>query len=158
MRSILLFAALFLVAFAALRHARPFGILFYQGVGLAALVSLAFVILFRARADVLKDALLLFLLLYVFVFTIPTTVDRAYSVRMLLRVDEAPKGLTRDEIARIYVDGFTAEGGVERRLSEQETTGTLVERDGRYKTTAFGSVLAWAFRVAQDAFSARQNR
>lgn len=148
----------FLLLFIAWRHFRPGGILFYQGLVLAAVVTVAQFTLTRLRGGLswrlaLKDALLSFLLIYSFVFTIPTTVDRAYSVRMLLRLETSPDGLTRDQIERWFRDEFVAEGGVERRLIEQQATGSVAENQGRYRLTPAGKWLTAAFRFTQAVFA-----
>src|SRR5436305_1351221 len=104
------FAASLLI-FILIRHLLPQGIVFYQGVGVALAVGMAqFLIqtfwMHNAAPDVLKDVLLSFLLSYSFVFTVPTTVDRAYSVKMLNRLAEAPAGLDRGDIGAFFVKGF----------------------------------------------------
>jgi hypothetical protein len=158
MKVLVVFVAVFLIAFMVVRWLFPGGILFYQGMGLAVTAAALFAVLFRDAPGVGRDAVLLFLLLYVFVFTIPTTVDRAYSVRMLLRIDASPRGLSRDEIGQMYVDGFLAEGGVDKRISEQVATGSIADHDGRLEITRLGAALALSFRAAQRLFAADQNR
>lgn len=158
MKVLVVFVAVFLLAFIVVRWLFPGGILFYQGVGLAVVAAALFAAVSWDAPGVGRDALLLFLLLYAFVFTVPTTVERAYSVRMLLRIDASPRGLTRDEIGRMYVDGFLAEGGVDKRVSEQVATGSIADHDGRLRVTPFGAALARAFRAAQRLFAADQNR
>jgi hypothetical protein len=163
MRKILLAIAIFLILFIALRHMRPQGILFYQGIGLALLVGLVQFALDWQRGSVLraqacKDALLTFLLIYCFVFTIPTTVDRAYSVKMLLRMGEAPAGMNKEEVARMFANGFLQEGAVDKRLQEQAATGSIEEHDGRYSLTATGRFLERAFRLTQAVFACEEKR
>jgi hypothetical protein len=163
MRKILLAVALFLVLFIALRHLRPQGILFYQGIGLAALVAFCqFALDWKQgrvpRAQALKDSMLSFLLIYCFVFTIPTTVDRAYSVKMLMRMGEAPAGMSKEDVAQMFVNGFLQEGAVDKRLKEQAATGSIEERDGRYSLTATGRFLDRAFRLTQAVFACEEKR
>ncbi len=152
----------FLVSFLALRHVQPDGILFYQGIMVAVLVSLAQGIVAWKRlhepvSTASKDAMLTFLLTYAFLFTVPTTVDRSYSVRMLEHVADSPRGLTREEVGRFYVQEFLENGGVDRRLTEQQVTGTLVERDGKYVLTRKGEALTVAFRVTCVAFACQHS-
>jgi len=163
MRKILLAVAIFLILFIALRHVRPQGILFYQGIGLALLVGcLQFALDWKRRAvprpQGAKDALLTLLLIYCFVFTIPTTVDRAYSVKMLLRMGEAPAGMSQEEVAHMFVNGFLREGAVDKRLKEQAATGSIEEHDGRYTLTASGRFLERAFRLTQAIFACEEKR
>lgn len=150
-------AVAFLAAFSALRHLDPEGILFYQGIGLGALLTLLQLILSRyALREPLflaaKDALLSFLLIYSFLITVPTTVDRSYSVRMIEQLAAAHSGLTHDEISQLFVSDFIQQGGVTRRLHEQQVTGTLREHDGRYYLTLKGRILAYLFRGTDALF------
>jgi hypothetical protein len=146
----------FLLSFIAIRHAWPTGIILYQGVVLALCISLAQFLLERRRVpratEAAKNTLLTFLLIYSFVFTIPTTVDRAYSVRMITRLDRSPDGLTRDQINDTFVHGLL-NGGVDKRLSEQTSTGSIRELNGRYSLTRMGRFLSAAFRFAQVVFA-----
>jgi len=163
MRKILLAIAVFFVLFIALRHLRPQGILFYQGIGLAALVAvLQFALDWKRRMvprpQALKDSMLTFLLIYCFVFTVPTTVDRAYSVKMLMRMGEAPAGMSKEEVSQVFVNGFLQEGAVDKRLKEQAATGSIEERDGRYSLTATGRFLDRAFRITQAVFACEEKR
>ena len=149
--------ALFLASFVALRHAAPGGIILYQGV----LLGLGFTVLqllyerFRhvSLTDASKHAAITFLLIYSFVFTVPTTADRAYSVAMLTRLGEAPDGLSRDELTEMFVRRFLAEGGVDKRLVEQTATGSIEEHQGRYALTSTGRLLDGAFRITQILFA-----
>ena len=147
-----------LLAFVAIRHALPNGIVLYQGIALGFVASICQYLIERRRqaarrGPAAKNALLLFLLIYSFVFTIPTTVDRAYSVKMLTSLEESPSGLTRNEINRVFLNGFVSEGGVEKRLREQTSTGSIKEHDGRYVLTPFGRFIAASFRVTRVVFA-----
>ena len=118
----------FLVAFVALRQFAPGGVLFYQGVALACLAALVHWLVARrarppARSPV-KDVLLVLLASYAFMFTVPTTVDRSYSVRMLRHLQQMPDGATRAELQDYFAQDFVRQGGVDRRLLEQERTGS----------------------------------
>ena len=149
---------LFICMFAAVRHAVPAGILFYQGIGLGVLASvIQFAIQMRfcrhSMKSSAKDAVFSFLLIYSFVFTIPTTVDRAYSVRMITHLGQSPSGLTRDEIGQEFDRGFMAQGGVDKRLSEQTATGSIDQHQGRYFLTPFGRFLSAGFRFTQMIFA-----
>lgn len=149
---------IFLLVFIALRQAQPNGIILYQGltVGLVTCASQYF--FERRRRNLVsiqaaKNAVLSFLLIYAFVFTIPTTVDRAYSVNMITRLQEAPSGLTRSEINGVFVDNFVSKGGVEKRLREQASTGSIRENNGRYVLTPFGRFLAATFHMTRILFA-----
>jgi hypothetical protein len=163
MRKILLATAIFLILFIALRQAWPQGILYYQGIALALLVAVTQVALDCKRASAAastaaKDGLLTFLLIYCFVFTVPTTVDRAYSVKMLVRMGAAPAGMSKAEVADMFVNGFKEQGAIDKRLQEQTATGSIELRDGRYALTATGRLLDRAFRFTQAVFACEGNR
>jgi len=147
----------FLCSFVAVRHAQPTGIILYQGVVLGLCISLLQFLLERRRApkvgEAAKNALLTFLLIYCFVFTIPTTVDRAYSVKMLMTVGRSPDGLTRGEISDLFIHGLVAGGGIDKRLREQTSTGSIRVQNGRYSLTRTGRFLNAAFRIAQVVFA-----
>lgn len=149
---------IFFPLFIILRHLDPEGIILYQGVALGVTVSVAQSIFAHRRAGVpwstsIKDAAITFLLIYAFVFTVPTTADRAYSVKMLRHLADAPQGLSRKEIGNLYVVDFVDRGGIDKRLTEQKATGTLVEKDGVYFLTPTGKTLVGAFRLTCYVFS-----
>lgn len=148
----------FLVAFVVTRQLQPQGILFYQGVACAAACALAQWGVARRqvrtrRLAPAKDALLTFLLAYAFMFTVPTTVDRAYSVRMIQQLDQSHDGMSRADMENWFAHRFIGEGGVDRRVREQLATGTLREEQGRYVLTERGHWLAWAFGATQRIFN-----
>lgn len=152
MKSIGLTVLAYLLAFVAWRQLFPAGILFYQGLWLALLLpGLQFLLTGRQagaatrRLARFKDALLSFLLAYAFMFTVPTTVDRAYSVKLLLQLAEQPQGMSKTEIAAFYVNDFLNSGAIDKRLKEQGATGSIVEEQGRYHLTPMGRRLAASF-------------
>ena len=150
----------FLLAFIAIRHAQPTGIMLYQGVVVGVFVSFAQFFMERRRVpgtgEAAKNALLTFLLIYSFVFTVPTTVDRAYSVKLLMALGQSPAGLTRDQINDLFVHGLIAEGGVDKRLIEQTSTGSIRANDGRYSLTRTGRFLDASFRLARVVFASEE--
>jgi hypothetical protein len=143
------------------RHVLPSGIIFYQGIALGFCICILQFVLERrlrhpAAPTAVKNALLSFLLIYAFVFTIPTTVDRSYSVMFLNRLAQSPAGLIQGEIENVYVHGFTSGGAVDKRLKEQISTGTIRERGGRYILTPFGHFLSGSFRLTQAVFACEE--
>jgi hypothetical protein len=147
----------FMVIFIAMRHVDSLGILFYQGIALGAFLSILQLAYARykrheALTVSVKDALLTFLLIYAFVFTVPTTVDRSYSVKMIQHLADVGAGLSRDDIDHLYVADFVAHGGVDKRLMEQLATGTIYQQDGRYSLTSKGRMLASIFRSTEVVF------
>jgi hypothetical protein len=145
----------FLLEFVSLRQFDPDGIVFYQGLYLAAVISVLAWPIFRYLKvqSPFKDSLLTFFIIYGFVFTVPTTVDRAYSVYLINKLGKSPA--TRAELEEYFENEFIANGGVGKRLTEQSATGTIRLKDGRYELTAFGQVVNGSFRIAQQLFACR---
>jgi hypothetical protein len=148
----------FFVLFVAVRHLNPTGILFDQGVALCLIVSASQVVVDYWRNHTtsfasVKDGAMTFLIIYAFVITIPTQADRSFSLKMLQHLGESHSGLSREEIAQFYTTDFVAHGGLERRLVEQQTSGTVVERNGRFTLTFIGRTVNYATRIACYTFS-----
>jgi hypothetical protein len=160
LKSIAWSVAVFLAIFIAIRHIQPTGILFYQGLATGAVITVAQFVFVRSsriakagRAPTPgKDAVITFLLIYAFVFTVPTTVDRSYSVRMIGHLADAPDGLSRAEINQLYTQDFVDAGGVDKRLTEQSATGTIHQENGRYMLTKGGAILAKVFYSMEVVF------
>jgi hypothetical protein len=154
-------ALVFLVFFIALRHLHPEGILFYQGCAVDIFVSAAHMMIARVRIGLtwsasIKEGITTLLLIYAFVFTVPVTADRSYSVKMLQHIGEAPGGLSRDEVNRRYISEFVDRGGVDKRLFEQQATGTIARQDNAYVLTAKGRILDHAFHWTCRLFVCQQ--
>lgn len=147
----------FMALFILTRQLQPQGILFYQGLACAVLSAAmqGLVALLRTkgnRQSIAKDALLTLLLAYAFMFTVPTTVDRAYSVRLIQQLAAHPDGMSRAELEDWFAQRFVRQGGVDRRIHEQLATGSLREQEGRFKLTERGEWLARSFTVFQTMF------
>jgi hypothetical protein len=141
-----------LVLLVLVRQVWPDGILFYQGVALSALAAFG-LLAWRMRAtdardggESFKDALLVFLIAYSFMFTVPTTVDRSYSVRMLSMLDQSAEGLSVGELGERFNAYFADEGGVERRVGEQRASGTILLEGETVRLTPWGQFLTSVFR------------
>ena len=137
---------LFFLLFITLRHLIPTGILFYQGMEVGAVVSLGQLVFGWYRSGIqrstwIKNAMITFLLIYAFLITVPTNADRSFTLKMLERLAQAPSGLDREEITKFYTVDFVENGGLDKRLTEQRATGTVVERDRRYMLTTKGRVV-----------------
>ncbi|WP_457419994.1 hypothetical protein [Roseateles sp. P5_E7] len=148
----------FLALFVLTRQLQPQGILFYQGLACALLCAggqwLCSLRWSNAgRLASAKDALLTLLLAYAFMFTVPTTVDRAYSVRLMQQLASHSEGMSRTEMEDWFARRFIAQGGVERRVHEQLATGTLQEAHGRFVLTERGHRLVSAFGFFQRLFN-----
>lgn len=155
------FTVIFTVALAVWRNLFPEGILFYQGVVLAFLTGvLQGGWTFWRRepgATPWKDAAIGFLLAYSLMFTVPTTVDRSYSVQMLNLLAQMPEGATINELAGHFATRFVQHGGVGRRIQEQVATGSVVVDPvtGVVRLTQWGQVLTWLFMLDCRLFSCR---
>jgi hypothetical protein len=159
MRSIIISFLLYCLLLIIVRHNWPQGILFYQGILLAlvhALAHVSFLFSDRKRASAvspLKDGLLLLLLSYSFMFTIPTTVDRAYSVHMLNLIATSSDGLSEETLHQDFKSRFVDGGAVDRRIKEQLATGSIIRKDKQVKLTTLGHVLSKTFHLVCVAFS-----
>lgn len=149
----------YLVSFVAIRQLYPQGILFYQGLALCLLVPLVqgTVIYLRKRllpAAQLKDLSITLLLGYAFVVTFPTQAERSFSLRLLQHIEAAPQGLTREEIGQLlYTRDFVEQGGLDKRLIEQQASGTVHKQAGRYTLTARGAATCAVSHLMCKAFA-----
>lgn len=151
-------SVIYLLLFIGWRALQPEGILFYQGLVLAVVVAFAQAVIHKMLlpdGSAVKDAVITLLICYSFMFTIPTTVERAYSVKMIIELSRHTGGLSRSEIEDWFVSDFTARGGVEKRLYEQTATGSLVESEDRFYLTPFGHFLASSFHFVQRIFTSQ---
>jgi len=156
MKSIVVGSLASIVLLVLWRHLIPGGFIFYQGVCVAVIgACIQCVVQSRRepRSPYVKDAMVTFLLVYAFVFTIPTTVDRSYSVRMIEHVAGAQGVVSKSEISSMFQRYFSDGGGVDRRLEEQLATGTM-QRDGEgYVASSEGRWMAAAFRAVALVFA-----
>ena len=141
--SIVVSTALFILCFAVLRQIHPSGILFYQGLAVGFVVTILHVSAEwshgeSSTGDIARHGMLIFMLNYAFLLTFPTNADRSFSLLMLQRISQAPRGLSEREINTYYITDFLKTGGLQQRLNEQKATGTVVENDGRYTLTSKG--------------------
>lgn len=148
----------FLVLLIFLRQWNPEGVLFYQGLICAALSACIQGVWARLYTNnplwvLIKDATLVLLLSYAFMFTVPTTVDRAYTVNLIQQLASKPNGMSHTELEYWFGREFVAQGGIERRIKEQTITGTLRETDGQIVLTTRGEWLAHIFDFFQKLFN-----
>ncbi len=150
----------FVVLFIAVRHFQADGSLLYQGIALACFVSVSHYVVARYRAQSIKaatkDAFLSFLFGYAFVFTLSAMTDSSQSVKMIHHLFDAPEGLTRDAVARFYVDDATGTREIDKRLKRQTDGGMITRQDGRYTLTDKGRFLAETFSAVEVLFGCGQ--
>jgi hypothetical protein len=159
MRSILISFFLYCLTLALVRQIWPNGILFYQGTILALLHALthAFVILLTKkntqRLSPSSSSLIVLLMSYTFMFTIPTTVDRSYSVYMLNQIATSPNGLKEEALRQDFKALFVDGGALDRRIEEQLATGSIIRDGEQIKLTPWGNFLTKSFRFFCVTFS-----
>lgn len=146
----------FLVSFSVLRHLSPSGILFYQGLVLAATASIAQVLiasLWKRNSWItsVKDGLMTLIAIYAFLITVPTVAERSFTVVLLKQLARVPDGMSRDEVRQLYISEFL-DGAIDKRLIEQRATGTVAELEGKYTLTAKGETVESMFRATCGIF------
>ena len=150
--------SIYLAIFVLWRKIQPEGVLFYQGLFLVFFVSaLQYLIQSKVSkvSNVIRDAVITFFACYSFMLTFPTTVDRSYSVRMILELQKYPDGLTRSQIENYFTNDFIIKGGIEKRIAEQLASGIVVEHETRFQLTSFGELIADSFHWTRQVFSSQ---
>lgn len=149
----------FLVMLILWRQLDPAGILFFQGLVASILAAGAQLALTlrpsssRPHNMPWRDSIITLLASYAFMFTVPTTVDRAYSVRLIEHLGGESRPVTKNEVEAWFATQFATPDGVERRLKEQMATGSVSEHEGGYALTARGHALSYAFTAMQRLFA-----
>jgi hypothetical protein len=138
-----------LAALIVWRHVEPHGILFYQGIAVGAAAFILHILFWRRW----KDATIFFLAFYAFVLTVPTTVDRSYSVRMIDEIAASKDGVSKKDVTAMFQGYFERGGGVDRRIAEQLATGSIKVDHGRIRATPIGKLLAASFRLTAFIFA-----
>lgn len=146
----------FLICFTAWRHLSPSGILFYQGVACCIIATSVTLLLSIRRsprqvATICKDAALVFLAAYSFMFTIPTTVERSYTVKMLLELDRR-RVVGRVDMLKWIEAHWRTPDGLSKRLREQEVSGSIESTEQGLRLTSRGKWLVKAFNVTSEVF------
>lgn len=155
--------ALFIVLYIAKRQLAPSEIIFFEGIAVAAISSLLFVlgcVLFRRNTlESSRDLVFLFVagffLNYAFMITFPTLLDRSISITMISVVDRAPGGQAslrtlNDSFLRTYVAGDMQ---TRKRVAEQIATGNFRAQDGGVAITERGKIWARANRAMATVFN-----
>ena len=150
----------YLACLIAWRKLHPSGVLFYQGLVLAlAIAAVQYLIQYarRKRRCASKGAAITFLVCYAFMFTVPTTVDRSYSVEMIMELGMHPEGMSRANIEESFAGYLAGDDGVQKRLTEQLATGSIIKHEDRYVLTDLGHSLGSFFRWLRKVFSIHRN-
>jgi len=143
-----------IIIFIIYRHLKPAGIVFYQGIISVIPVLLLYYFLHRASKNNIHELLIIFLLTYAINITIITTVDRAYSIKMLIWIDEGSEGKTTEDLEQLFANNFIKAGGVSKRTDEQMASGNIDKNDdGIYRLTQRGVVLVKIFHYVKFAFN-----
>lgn len=138
-------------------------ILFYRGLLLCAVVAVAVAVLatlaLRRRAVldpslVIAAAAVSMSLNLAFLIVVPVTIDRSVSVFLLGRIEAAQsRPLDAAGLRRAFVAGYVGDmAQIERRIGEQQRSGTIEVRDGALRITprgrrfmALARLTAWLF-------------
>jgi len=105
----------------------------------------------RQLAGIGKDAALVFLSSYSFMFTVPTTVERSYTVKMLMELDRR-SAMHRGEMLEWIEAHWQTSEGLSKRLHEQEASGSIQNTPGGLRLTKRGELLVSAFRITGQVF------
>jgi hypothetical protein len=151
---IIYYSIFWLIFFVFIRHIEPAGIVFYQGIISVIPVLLVYYFFHRANKNCTYEILIIFLLTYGINITIITTVDRAYSIKMLMWLEENSEGKTAEDLEMLFANNFIQAGGVSKRTDEQLASGNICKNDhGIYRLTERGEVLVKIFRYVKSMFN-----
>lgn len=147
-----LFVGLWLALFIVIRFLFPSGIVFYQGV----IVSFVIVVIFVTSNLRSLSAALAILFTTLFINgVIITTVDRAYSVKMIGWIGSNPSGMKIEDIESLFSNKFIREGGVDKRIKEQIASGVIEINNGEITLTNRGYFFEYCFNVIRFVFNLR---
>ena len=145
--------ALWIILLAMLRRIEGSGIVFYQGLA----VSL-FLVIFLYRRNVFSSNAVIFLLItYSLNMTIVTTVDRAYSVRLIEFLSRSNHQVSIKQMETMFQEEFVKAGAIEKRLGEQKSSGIIKCVDGECYLTSFGYFINKCFSIVRVVFSLEKN-
>jgi len=143
-----------LIAFAIYRHLSPSGIVFYQGIFISIPILFIYYLLNRGRTNCSNQIFIIFLLTYSINITIITTIDRAYSIKMLLWINDDPGGKKSRDLELLFANNFIKSGGIEKRIDEQLVSGNISrDEHDTYRITQRGEVLTKIFRYLKDIYN-----
>lgn len=143
-----------LIVFAIYRQFDPAGIVFYQGIILVIPILLIYYFFHRSNENYRNEILIIFLLTYAINITIITTVDRAYSIKMLIWIAEDSEGKTTEDIEKLFANNFIKAGGVSKRTDEQIASGNIDKDNyGSYRLTERGAVLVEIVHFVKSIFN-----
>jgi hypothetical protein len=100
-----------------------------------------------------------FLLIFLFLGTVPFNSDRSYTIFSLgFLYENADKSYTQEEMEQVFVDGFIKNfGATKKRIAEQMNTGYVKEKDGRYYISESGKRFIELFRLIDFFFPTATN-
>ncbi len=143
-----------LIVFAIYRQFDPAGIVFYQGIISVIPVLLIYFFFHRGNENCRNEILIIFLLTYAINITIITTVDRAYSIKMLMWIEDGSEGKTAEDLEKLFANNFIKAGGVSKRTEEQMASGNInKDNHGSYHLTERGAVLVQIFHFVKSIFN-----
>ena len=126
-------------------------VVFYAAIFDGLLASLvATVLLFKIRYfnlynvfEKMQMGLVWVLLSYAFAISVPTVIDRSLSFYILEKLQQRGGGISLTSFEEVFTKEYVKEHRlVDVRLTEQQSSGTIVIQDGCVKLTEFGNQLA----------------
>lgn len=142
------------LAFVIFRNINPNGIVFYQGILASIPIAVVYYFLNKKNANYKYEILIFLLITYALNITIITTVDRAYSVKMLMWIEDGGSGKTSQELEQLFSQNFIRAGGITKRTDEQIVSGNI-EEDGKglFTLTKRGEILVKTFHWIKIIFN-----
>ena len=122
------------------------------------------IILFKTRYfglfnyfEKIQMAMIWLLLGYAFAISVPTVIDRSLSFYILEKLQQRGGGIKVTSFEEVFTKEYVKEHRlVDVRLTEQQTSGTIVIQDGCVKLTKRGQYLASFSRYFRQNFLPRQ--
>jgi hypothetical protein len=163
----IVFVVVFLFALVAKRkiHAAP--IIFYEGIGIIAVlgaVAIAAAFLLDLRrpksqafsSHVLSGIFLGMVTAYAFHITLPSLLDRSISMFVLSLLRET--SLSPAEVQCNFVEQFVIDSGaLDKRVKEQVATGNIQAQGGQLSMTSRGRFMDSSWIFMADAFAVRKD-
>lgn len=138
-----------LAMFSVLRYTDGDGIVFYQGISLSLILGL--IIYFSQKSFHLAAFFVVFT--YSINLTAITTVDRAYSVKLIEWMGNSTNPTTINEMEKMFQYNFIQTGAVRKRVVEQISSGIFVCEGEECQLTRFGKLIFECFSLTRKIFN-----
>lgn len=139
-------------------------VFFYRGISLLTLFSAClavFLVWFAKRVpgvlwtvrDTMISVLLVSSVNLIFFTHIPVTADRSLSIFLLGYMNARTQPVSKEQIRQAFIDTYiTDNGAVEKRLTEQIATGTIIKVGDGYRLTPRGRWILRMYAWVADVF------